>query len=375
MRVAVVVPGFPSEPDDPCLPYLADFVATLSPAHDLEVFSISFPHEARTFALHGARVACFGAGGRLGKLVALSEVPAAIERRHRERPFDLVHAWWAGLPGAVGARAARRLGIPLVVSIGGREVSDDVGPVTRALVAASLRAADRVTVGSEWLRARVAADGGPWPAGARPIVLPLGVDTARFSPGPGVPAGSRPPSPCQVGGPVRRGRRVLFVGALTPLKDPLIVVRAVARVPGDVTLRVLGAGPLEDEVRRVAAEEGVAVRLDGAVRPSQVAAAMRDADLLVCASRWESQGLVVGEALATGLPVVATGVGFAADVGAPLVRTWAGDRGVLTEVIAGVLADRAHAERVAEEGPALVAERASTQAMAVAVEGLWGAVR
>ena len=79
----------------------------------------------------------------------------------------------------------------------------------------------------------------------------------------------------------------------------------------DLTVKIVGAGPLEAEVRRRAAE----LELNGAVellgyRPKdEVAMIMRGADLLVVPSRFENSPCVIGEALASGVPVVATAVG------------------------------------------------------------------
>lgn len=71
-------------------------------------------------------------------------------------------------------------------------------------------------------------------------------------------------------------------------------------------LRILGAGPLEDELRALAAELGVAeqVRFEGIATPDQVAQAMRDALALIFPSVQETYGFVVIEALSLGLPVL-----------------------------------------------------------------------
>lgn len=82
-------------------------------------------------------------------------------------------------------------------------------------------------------------------------------------------------------------------------------------------LRILGAGPLEPQLRALADELGVAdqVRFEGTATPDQVAQAMRSALALLFPSVQETYGFVVIEALALGLPVlISTRPGAADDL-------------------------------------------------------------
>jgi glycosyltransferase involved in cell wall biosynthesis len=108
----------------------------------------------------------------------------------------------------------------------------------------------------------------------------------------------------------------LFVGKLVPSKRPANVVRAVARLAPGATLVVVGAGPLEDEVRAEAARLGVSLKMVGFLNQSQLGEPYALADCLALPSDFpETWGLVVNEALATGLPcVVSNAVGCAPDL-------------------------------------------------------------
>jgi glycosyltransferase involved in cell wall biosynthesis len=111
----------------------------------------------------------------------------------------------------------------------------------------------------------------------------------------------------------RQGERVVaWVGSLSQEKRPDLAVRAVASVPG-TTLIMAGDGPLRAETERLAAQVAPnRVRLLGMLHdPAPVYAA---ADVLLLTS--DSEGLpgVLIEAALTGLPSVATDVGFVADV-------------------------------------------------------------
>ncbi len=105
--------------------------------------------------------------------------------------------------------------------------------------------------------------------------------------------------------------RWLYVGNLLEAKGVLRLVRAFAQwraLRPDATLTVVGGGADEDRMRALAQELGVvdAVRFLGRVAPDRVGDVHRDADVMVHLSTSETFGLAAVEALASGLPVVAT---------------------------------------------------------------------
>jgi glycosyltransferase involved in cell wall biosynthesis len=108
----------------------------------------------------------------------------------------------------------------------------------------------------------------------------------------------------------------LFVGKLVRSKRPVNAVRAVARLAPGATLMVVGSGPLEGEVRAEAARLGVDLKLVGFMNQSELGEPYGLADCLTLPSDFaETWGLVVNEALATGLPcVVSHAVGCAPDL-------------------------------------------------------------
>jgi len=108
----------------------------------------------------------------------------------------------------------------------------------------------------------------------------------------------------------------LFVGKLVPSKRPTNIVRAAARLERGVSVVFVGSGALEGELRRVAVELGVDLKLIGFLNQTELGEAYAIADCLVLPSDYpETWGLVVNEALATGLPcVVSDAVGCAPDM-------------------------------------------------------------
>lgn len=119
-----------------------------------------------------------------------------------------------------------------------------------------------------------------------------------------------PPSRQAAGAPT-----VLFVGRLVPAKDPLSAIRAVAALARrDVHLTVLGEGPLRGEMAALAAALGIAERVAFLGYVPEPWPHFARADCLLLTSQRETFGNVVVEALAFGLPVVATSCGGVAEI-------------------------------------------------------------
>ncbi|HEV2887045.1 MAG TPA: glycosyltransferase family 4 protein [Jatrophihabitans sp.] len=112
------------------------------------------------------------------------------------------------------------------------------------------------------------------------------------------------------------GGELLCVGAVTPVKGHDVLLAALAMI-GDLPVRCLCIGSLTRDpdyvgrLRRRIRDGGLADRmcLAGPRTGRELDAAYATADALVLASRAESYGMVVTEALARGLPVIATDVG------------------------------------------------------------------
>ncbi len=134
-------------------------------------------------------------------------------------------------------------------------------------------------------------------------VVPTGIDTAAFAQGDGSRARQRFKIPA-------RAFVVGHVGRLAPEKNLRHLAEAVSLFLSkhpQAWFLLVGGGPAEAEVREVFAQRGVADRIVFA--GSQTGRALYDAyramDVFAFSSRSETQGLVVTEAMAAGLPVVA----------------------------------------------------------------------
>lgn len=201
-----------------------------------------------------------------------------------------------------GTRAVRRLGRPSCLTYHcDLFLSTPLGSALtfaydRMLLPGTLRRVDRIIVHtrSYALTSR--------PLRARPVrIIPSSVDLERFRPGTDRAAVR-----------VRLGladRRVIgFTGRLVPHKGVDTLLRALARLPDDVVLLLVGRGPDLVGLTEMARRLGVTARVRFCPRVSDMELPdyLRAADLFVfpSTSRLEGFGLAVAEALASGLPVV-----------------------------------------------------------------------
>lgn len=227
---------------------------------------------------------------------------------------------WFGAAAPLGlmAPALRRAGAQrLVATTHGHEAGWAQLPAARQLLGRIGEGTDTITYLGEYTRSRIATALTPQAAG-RMVQLPPGVDEKTFHPG--------------SGGAEVRARLgltdrpvVVCVSRLVPRKGQDTLIRAMpgilAKEP-DAVLLIVGGGPYDKELRRLAHETGVAasVRFTGAVPWSELPAHYGAGDVFAmpCRTRRggldvEGLGIVYLEASATGLPVVAGDSGGAPD--------------------------------------------------------------
>jgi L-malate glycosyltransferase len=212
---------------------------------------------------------------------------ARYMRTHRIR---LVHCFdfYSDVLGIIAARIAR---VPAIIA-SQRELGDLRTPLERGLYRAATRLADVTVVNTDAVARRVASP--------RVVVIPNGVDTRRFAPDAGAP--HRRPRHTTVG-TLANLRREKGLGHLV---EAMALVRE--RYP-DERLVIWGDGPMRGELERRVAVHGWPV--DDVLRGATTTPAdvLRGLDVFVLPSLSEACSNVVLEAMATGLPVVATRVG------------------------------------------------------------------
>jgi len=227
------------------------------------------------------------------------------DERARLRDISLVHAHSAFVTGWMGAALARRRGVPLVFTYHTRldayahYAPFDAAATQRALVALTRRyanAADVVVVPTRAIERALRAQG----VVARLVVVPSAIDVARFA------AGRRDAAVRARLGAHGAEPLVLAVARLGVEKNLELALDALARAP-ELRLALVGDGPQRAMLAARAEKLGLAgrVRFLGALPPDELPDLYASADAFVFPSVTDTQGLVLAEALAAGLPIVA----------------------------------------------------------------------
>ena len=306
-------------------------------------------------------------GGRASWANVRRTVQDTVAVWRAARDQDVVHLHSALAPGVTLVRAgvlaltARVRGCRVVVHAhGGLLLLWLRGARRQRLVRLALSPADRVLVVSSALGDRLAQASRP----SSVVLVDNGVDTGRF----------RGPVPPHV------PPRVLYVGLLTERKGVLDLLAAshllTARGVVHETWLVGGTpdeGPAAAEPVLVAARDGAA-RLLGQRPPEDLPALYRAADVLCLPSWWEAMPLSVLEALATGLPVVATDVGDVARIVRPGITgtlVQPRDPEALADALAPLLADADLRARLGHAGRQLVDEHFSSRATAAVLDSTY----
>ncbi|WP_333764091.1 glycosyltransferase family 4 protein [Streptomyces sp. IBSBF 2390] len=274
---------------------------------------------------------------------------------------------WFGAAAPLGlmAPALRKAGAQrLVATTHGHEAGWAQLPAARQLLRRIGESTDTLTYLGEYTRSRIAAALTPAAAG-RMAQLPPGVDEKTFHPG--------------SGGDEVRARLgltdrpvVVCVSRLVPRKGQDTLIRALPRILAaepDTVLLVVGGGPYEQDLRRLARETGVdaSVRFTGAVPWSELPAHYGAGDVFAmpCRTRRggldvEGLGIVYLEASATGLPVVAGDSGGAPDAVLDGETGWVvrgGEPAEAADRITALLGDAELRRRMGERGRQWVEEK------------------
>lgn len=290
----------------------------------------------------------------------------AMAERLRAAAPRLIHAHF-GTDGLTALPLARALGVPLVTSLRGYDVTRTDAALLRsgrlswmryALGKKRLQREGALFLAvSDALREQAIARGYP---AERTRTHYNGVDLERFHPG----AGQREPG------------LILHVGRLVEKKGTRVLLDALARV-ADARLVIIGEGPLRRGLERRA---GPNVRFMGALPPDEVAAWMRRASVLAAPSLTardgDAEGLpnVVVEAAASGLAVVATrhgGIPEAVEDGMTGVLVPEGDAAALADALAAALAA---GPGISEAARALAEAKFDRRIQAARLEAIYDAV-
>lgn len=273
---------------------------------------------------------------------------AVTARRSFERACatvdaTFVHAHDLYPSGAAARRLCERAGLPYVLTVHGSDLYSNLdNPLWRAEIREAAHGARAVIcVGRRLARDCTAKLGVP---ASRTVVIPDTYDAARFTfverRGGRLTAGETSDSP--------RAIRLVSVGRLSHEKGHDVLLRALADVRSsglDATLVLVGDGPERARLESLRESLGLmeAVEFVGLLAHERLPEAYAAADAFVLPSRAEGFGVALVEAMATGLPAVATRSGGPEDIVLPDdgILVPADDAPALADGIAAVIENRA----------------------------------
>ncbi len=252
---------------------------------------------------------------------------------------DVVHTH-GYRPDVVDSGVARRMGVPTVTTVHGFTRASGRGKVYEWVQRRWFRRFEAVVVVSEPLRREIVESG----------VRPERVHLVRNAWRPAKPPLGRAEARSALGLDAD-GSIAGWVGRFTPEKGPDVLVRALAACDtADVTLSVVGGGPMEADLRALADERRVAsrVRWHGVV--PDAGRYLPAFDALLLTSWTEGTPMVLLEAMSAGVPIITTAVGGIPDVVSEreAVLVPAGDESALGQALSDVLADPEGARRRCE---------------------------
>jgi glycosyltransferase involved in cell wall biosynthesis len=234
---------------------------------------------------------------------------ARAQRSARAWEIALIHAHF-GWSAPYAAALARATGVPLLVTFYGSDASAPPPMRYRHV----LEQSQRVIAVSEYVTDRLRALGFTGPI----ELIRNGVDLSRLTPRTSAPT-------------LAQGRRLLFVGRLVEVKGADVLMRAMPAVLAkhpDTRLELIGEGPERQPLGRLARQLGIerAIRFRGGVDHHQVLEAMARAHAVVVPSRVmpggqaEASSMAFKEALALGVPAIATASGGLTEACPPALR-------------------------------------------------------
>lgn len=241
-----------------------------------------------------------------GFMMALASLPTLW--RLKRQGYNVIDAHFAYPDGYAATLLGRWLNLPTSITLRGTEVPHSRNPALRARVAKALARATRVFSVSDSLRQLAISLGMP---AAKGRVIGNGIDLDRFQPVPRAEARQRFGLP-------EDARVLVSVGALVERKGFHRVIECLPELlqeqPNLHYLIVGGANPEGDmlpELRAQVAAAGLEEKVHflGALPPEDLKWPLSAADVFVLATRNEGWANVFLEAMACGLPVVATDVG------------------------------------------------------------------
>lgn len=317
-KLLVTGSTFPRWKDDTEPRFILDYARAMSRYYDVTVmvpaavgakdFEVMEGVQVRRFhyfPVHKCEVLCYPGAitARIKQnkccifLVPFLLIAMIYNLKQVSKKFDCVHAHWL-IPQGIGQSFVKK--IPYIVTGHGGDITSINNVLMKRLKVRALKKARYITVVSDVLNGFVQ---NLYP-NKKTSVISMGCDLSRFTPEKRIENYFH-----------QNGKKViLFVGRLVEIKGTAYLIQAMKYIENAVLI-IVGKGDLEEELRVQAKELGDKVMFWGAKTHQELPAVYASADVFVVPSvttdegAKEGFGLVILEAMASGLPVVASNSG------------------------------------------------------------------
>jgi glycosyltransferase involved in cell wall biosynthesis len=215
--------------------------------------------------------------------------------------FDLIHCHGLYPDGFAAAKVAKDVGVPMVMHIHESGFRKSYRKYNRP-IRYVMDQADKLIAVSKFQYQTVTTVADEFVGKMR--VVYNGIDTEKFSPSAQASAG--------------KSTRMIFVGNLIEGKQIDILIKAIDRLKTkfSLALDVYGSGPKQKQYQQLTWQLNLnhLVKFMGHIENDTLAETLKNYNLLVLPSHYETFGVVLIEAMACGLPVVATAVGAVPEI-------------------------------------------------------------
>lgn len=293
IKVLWISPGFASdEADTSCIPPLQDLAEHFRDAGiDLHIFSLHYPFRHQRYDWNGIKLYSCGFPNLKGlrKWKYLPKCYALLKKYMQQEKFDVIHSFWLGETTFLAAHLASVFQVKHVATAMGQ---DSMG--TSFLPWSNLKKSS-IAVLTDYAASFLQ------PKLRNPVhVIPFGV------------------SEHWIASPSERRYHFLFASSLIPLKNPEVFIRACASLKSalpDLKVLMVGEQPspaYAEQIKKLISECGLNDHLEitDKVPRRQLMHGMASSCVLVHPSTFESQGMVMLEALMNGCKVVSCGAGW-----------------------------------------------------------------
>lgn len=272
---------------------------------NLKVYRFWFPSQRKLLAEYGkipvVRIGFYLISGILKTL-----------RVVRKEHCDLIHAHWVIPTGFIAVIAGKMLGKPVIITAHDADITTlpQRSKIAARIIRFTLHHADLIISVSQTLNDTIKRN---LAIGSEKVrIIPLGIDQKRFKGIDKQMARHRLNLP-------ERSKIVLFVGALLEVKGLSYLFEAIPQVATrhkEALFVLIGQGPLEAELKAKAKNLNLEdrVKIEGSKSHEEIPLWVSAADILILPSLSEGLPMTVLEALAVGLPVVASRVGALPEV-------------------------------------------------------------